>query len=58
VLLLDAGHAMLGTHDELLLRSDLYRDLVGHCDALPPRPSAGLRASTTLRPRRADVLPR
>jgi ATP-binding cassette subfamily C protein len=36
VLLLDAGSALQGTHDELLLCSDLYRDLVGHWNT-PPR---------------------
>jgi ATP-binding cassette subfamily C protein len=30
VLVLDAGQALVGGHDELLLRSALYRDLVGH----------------------------
>lgn len=30
VLLLDGGQALAGSHDELLLRSPLYRDLVGH----------------------------
>jgi ATP-binding cassette subfamily C protein len=30
VLLLDGGPALAGSHDELLLRSSLYRDLVGH----------------------------
>ena len=37
VLLLDAGHALQGTHDDLLLRSALYRDLVGRWGAPPPR---------------------
>jgi ATP-binding cassette subfamily C protein len=36
VLVLDAGHAVVGSHDELLLRSALYRDLVGHWRAPPP----------------------
>jgi ABC-type multidrug transport system fused ATPase/permease subunit len=42
VLLLDAGQALVGDHDELLLRSSLYRDLVGHWRApgrSPPRRS-------------------
>jgi ATP-binding cassette subfamily C protein len=30
VLLLDGEQALVGSHDELLLRSALYRDLVGH----------------------------
>jgi ABC-type multidrug transport system fused ATPase/permease subunit len=30
VLVLDAGQAVVGGHDELLRRSPLYRDLVGH----------------------------
>jgi ATP-binding cassette subfamily C protein len=30
VLLMDGGEPLLGTHDELLARSPLYRDLVGH----------------------------
>jgi ABC-type multidrug transport system fused ATPase/permease subunit len=40
VLLLDAGHALLGRHDDLLLRSALYRDLVGHWNTPRPRPAA------------------
>ncbi|MEA2233787.1 MAG: ATP-binding cassette, subfamily bacterial RamB/AmfA [Solirubrobacteraceae bacterium] len=58
VLLLDAGHAFLGTHDELLLRSDLYRDLVGHWGALPAQPAAAVAPINGAQPRRADVLPR
>jgi ATP-binding cassette subfamily C protein len=30
VLLLDGAHAVLGTHSQVLARSPLYRDLVGH----------------------------
>jgi ATP-binding cassette subfamily C protein len=30
VLALDGTHARCGTHEELLVRSALYRDLVGH----------------------------
>ncbi|HEY8544184.1 MAG TPA: ABC transporter ATP-binding protein [Acidimicrobiales bacterium] len=30
VLLLDGAHVAQGTHDELVRRSDVYRDLVGH----------------------------
>lgn len=30
VLLMDAGQILLGSHDELLTRSSLYRDLTGH----------------------------
>jgi ATP-binding cassette subfamily C protein len=36
VLILDSGQALIGDHDELLLRSALYRDLVGHWKAPPP----------------------
>jgi ABC-type multidrug transport system fused ATPase/permease subunit len=36
VLVLDGGQALLGGHDELLLRSALYRDLVGHWDVPAP----------------------
>jgi ATP-binding cassette subfamily C protein len=39
VLLLDGGQARVGTHHELLLRSALYRDLVGHWGVPPPRPA-------------------
>ena len=35
VLVLDGGDAWLGTHEELLERSGLYRDLVGRWDAQP-----------------------
>jgi ABC-type multidrug transport system fused ATPase/permease subunit len=40
VLLLDAGEALMGSHAELLLRSALYRDLVGHWGGPPPRHGA------------------
>ena len=30
VLVMDGPHVSVGTHDELLARSSLYRDLVGH----------------------------
>jgi ATP-binding cassette, subfamily B, bacterial RamB/AmfA len=30
ILVLDGGHAILGNHNELLIHSPLYRDLVGH----------------------------
>jgi ATP-binding cassette subfamily C protein len=30
ILLLDGGQALLGSHQDLLIRSPLYRDLVGH----------------------------
>jgi ATP-binding cassette subfamily C protein len=39
VLVLDGRRALLGGHDELLLRSALYRDLVGHWEV--PTPGAG-----------------
>jgi ATP-binding cassette subfamily C protein len=45
ILLLDAGHALLGSHDELLQRSALYRDLVGHWGTAPPQPAV---AATSL----------
>jgi ABC-type multidrug transport system fused ATPase/permease subunit len=47
VLLLDAGQALLGSHDDLLLRSALYRDLVGHWDTLPPRRTPALASPTS-----------
>jgi ATP-binding cassette subfamily C protein len=43
VLLLDGRQALLGDHDELLLRSALYRDLVGHWGV----PAAGAAAAST-----------
>lgn len=36
VLVLDGGKALVGSHDELLERSSLYRDLVGHWESQPP----------------------
>jgi ATP-binding cassette subfamily C protein len=30
ILVLDGGHAILGSHNELLIHSPLYRDLIGH----------------------------
>jgi ATP-binding cassette subfamily C protein len=44
ILVLDGHEALLGTHAELLERSELYRDLVGHWQAngdgeLPPHPA-------------------
>src|SRR5207244_6517 len=36
ILVLDRGTAFAGDHEELLLRSALYRDLVGHWGAPPP----------------------
>lgn len=36
VLVLDGVTAALGTHDELLVRSPLYRDLLGHWQHRPP----------------------
>ena len=35
VLVLDSGSALVGSHEELLPRSPLYRDLVGHWNAAP-----------------------
>jgi ATP-binding cassette subfamily C protein len=45
VLVLDGAGAVTGSHDELLARSALYRDLVGHWGAVPPQAPArdGLR---------------
>jgi ATP-binding cassette, subfamily C, bacterial len=40
VLLLDGGQPLLGTHQELLARSALYRDMVGHWEPTP-RTAAG-----------------
>ncbi|MFE9395385.1 ATP-binding cassette domain-containing protein [Streptomyces flavidovirens] len=39
VLVLDGTRARLGTHEELMADSALYRDLVGHWDAAAPPPS-------------------
>ena len=36
VLVLDGASALVGTHESLLASSDLYRDLVGHWNALGP----------------------
>ncbi|MEV8308204.1 ABC transporter ATP-binding protein [Streptomyces flavidovirens] len=38
VLVLDGTRARLGTHEELMAASALYRDLVGHWDAAAPPP--------------------
>jgi len=32
LLVMDGPHVLVGTHEELLARSSLYRDLVGHWD--------------------------
>lgn len=40
VLVLDGGRALVGTHDDLLLRSPLYRDLVGHWSVAPANGAA------------------
>ena len=40
VLVLDADAALAGSHDELLARSPLYRDLVGHWNAEPAAAAA------------------
>jgi ATP-binding cassette subfamily C protein len=52
VLVLDAGQALAGGHAELLQRSSLYRDLVGHwgTPAPPARPAArpSMRRPTAL----------
>ncbi|GAQ72040.1 ATP-binding cassette domain-containing protein [Streptomyces turgidiscabies] len=39
VLVMDGRHCAYGTHDELLERSRLYRDLVGNWSAIPSRES-------------------
>jgi ATP-binding cassette, subfamily B, bacterial RamB/AmfA len=57
VLVLDGDHADLGTHESLLSRSALYRDLAGYwerADQSQPAPSAMRMASTRLR---APVFP-
>jgi ATP-binding cassette subfamily C protein len=54
VLLLDAGQALLGSHADLLLRSALYRDLVGHWDTPPPRPAVTATPTNDAAPRRTD----
>jgi ATP-binding cassette subfamily C protein len=57
VLLLDGGAATVGTHDELLERSPLYRDLVGHWEATPrERAMAGPAANGKRHPGRARLL--
>jgi len=40
VLVLDGGPALAGTHEQLLARSALYRDLVGFWGTQPPRAAA------------------
>jgi ABC-type multidrug transport system fused ATPase/permease subunit len=63
ILVLDGTHVLLGTHDELLTRSALYRDLVGHWHTGPvpepvrPRPRAprpGWAVSFAQAPRLGD----
>ena len=41
ILLLDGGEATIGTHDELVAQSELYRTLVGHWTGEPAADSAG-----------------
>jgi ATP-binding cassette subfamily C protein len=53
VLVLDGGEALLGVHEELLLSSPLYRDLVGHWSGPPPL-SVRPMASTPAPERRAS----
>jgi ATP-binding cassette subfamily C protein len=53
VLVLDGDHAVVGTHDFLLSRSALYRDLAGYWesgDQSHPSPSAMRIASSRVRP--------
>ncbi|MFP5362213.1 MAG: ATP-binding cassette domain-containing protein [Thermoleophilia bacterium] len=46
VLVLDSGSALVGSHDELLAQSALYRDLVGHWKGAPaPAPAAAPAAA-------------
>jgi ATP-binding cassette subfamily C protein len=45
ILLMDGNHVMLGTHDSLLARSALYRDLVGHWQSADP-PTSRTQAVT------------
>jgi ATP-binding cassette, subfamily C, bacterial len=52
VLVMDGVHAVCGTHDELLARSPLYRDLVGHWGDGPaggsgPGPDRGMAPGDT-----------
>jgi ATP-binding cassette, subfamily C, bacterial len=57
VLVLDGDRADIGTHESLLSRSVLYRDLAGYwegTDQSQPAPSAMRMASTRLR---APVFP-
>jgi ATP-binding cassette subfamily C protein len=49
VLVLDAGQALVGGHDELLQRSALYRDLVGHWRAPGPGPVVAAAVTRTAR---------
>lgn len=57
VLVLDGGQALVGSHDELLLRSALYRDLVGHWGAPPPAsvPTAHGNGAARTRRRRWSI---
>ncbi|MBA2416472.1 MAG: ABC transporter ATP-binding protein [Geodermatophilaceae bacterium] len=41
ILVMDGAHARLGDHEELLLHSPLYRDLVGHWHGRGPGPHPG-----------------
>ncbi|HEX6404126.1 MAG TPA: ABC transporter ATP-binding protein [Pseudonocardiaceae bacterium] len=50
VLVLDGSRALLGTHDELLTWSELYRDLVGHW-----QPIEYAAASPSPSPRHGDI---
>ena len=54
ILVLDGDRADVGTHDSLLRRSALYRDLFGYWDQSQPAPSALRMASTRVR---APVFP-
>nr|WP_275406843.1 ABC transporter ATP-binding protein [Streptomyces sp. SID12488] len=49
VLVMDGRHCAYGTHDELLERSSLYRDLVGSWSAMPSEPSEPSEPALALR---------
>ena len=49
LLLLEGRQALVGSHAELLLRSALYQDLVGHWGAPPPHARAPVLNSSSSR---------
>lgn len=58
VLVLDGGTAVAGSHAELLARSALYRDLVGHWGVAPTAPTQPPAAVNGARRRRPRLLVR